>query len=109
MQTPSLSAPDRPAMAPNLPRNTCAGAILASVERLGWVPYYVRDAFSWLPHPLGNWRKGCSTIVAQKPFTVVQARLPSLCHDIWVGQGGAPLHIVPGPFDPLRKPWVRMV
>jgi hypothetical protein len=37
-----------------LPRNTHAGQFVATVEKLGYVPVCVRDAFSWLPHPWGK-------------------------------------------------------
>ena len=38
----------------HLPANTQDGKFIADVARLGWVPFCVRDAFSWLPHPVGH-------------------------------------------------------
>jgi hypothetical protein len=35
-------------------KNTRDGQFIAQVEALGWVPYCVQDAFSWLPHPWGR-------------------------------------------------------
>ena len=37
-----------------LPRNESAGQFIATVETLGYVPPCVRDAFSWLPHAVGE-------------------------------------------------------
>ncbi len=38
----------------HLPKNTRDGQFIALVEKLGFVPFCVRDAFSWLPHPVGH-------------------------------------------------------
>ena len=41
-----------------LKRNTREGKWIESVRRLGQVPPCVRDAFSWLPHPLSKGKRG---------------------------------------------------
>jgi hypothetical protein len=41
-----------------IPKNTRSGGQIATVERLGYVPPCVKDAFSWLPHPYGMVGRG---------------------------------------------------